>query len=1173
MSSVALGVAAGTAVIAGALLVGDSMRGSLRDLTLQRLGSIGFAIIPGSFFNESLVDRWVKNNNTASTVPPVTAAPVLLFTEAVLETSGTEPVRRVGTVQAVGCDQRFWQFAGVDERPKLEGADEESVVLNATAAEQLQVRVGDTVTVRLPTEQAVPADNPLGRRDQGTTGLPNLKVVAILPEHGFGRFALRPSQQPTASVFLPLKLVQDTLDRAGQVNSVFIATEDRGADDPTTAQRWAEQWTANLPLGLEDYGLRLKQVQRDYTNNEQSEAIFQYWSLSSERLILSPELTNRLLQDIGPERCQPVMTYLANSLEKVPADPKAAESKAADGEVTEVAYSMITGISDGPGLALIENAEGLNTDDAAAFLGATNSTIQTPIILNSWTADHLTVKVGDPLKVTYFHPETVGGREVEESFTGVVAGIVPVTAPSKPYSRRSVAQFDQPPTRFNDPDFTPEVPGVTDQDSILDWDLPFKLQRKVTTEDDRYWNSYRLTPKAFIPYQVAAEKFGSRFGKATSLMIDGSLPEADLRKTIERSLNNIRGDLGWGVLPLRAQQLAASRGATPFDALFLSLSMFIIIAAMLLVVLLLRLAIEYRAAEFGTLLATGWTGPRVTKLVFAESSATVVLGSVLGVVLGTIYAGIVVYLLRTWWVGAVAAPFLELHITPRSLALGAIIGMVLGALTVYWTLRRLSKIPPRTLLGGRVEAEGSAQNRGRRRVTLAVVAFGLLGGAATGLLATRLQGQAQGGAFVGGGMLLLVGLLGSYRLWLSRYVADRPIGFGLIQLAGRNSRRKPLRSVLTASLIAVAGFMILAMGAFRLDPSNSGAGGFDLLATTSQPIYRDLQASDVRQELLGNDAKKLDGAEVLMVRQRVGQDASCNNLYQATQPQVLGLPTRIAELQASAQESGGNAAFVFAAGDQQKSWDDLQTAANGTRDDPIPVIIDLNTAMWSLQMRGGLGEVRSFQYDNDEPIYFKVVGLLNNSVLQGSLIVSEANFVKVFPRVTGYRQMLIRSGSADPKAISDVLENRLGDAGVDVQPTFQLLARLLEVQNTYLRTFQGLGALGLLLGTFGLAAAQLRSVLERRGELALMRAVGFTETRLSRLILIEAAQLLCGGLLVAAVAAAAALVPYAVLGRAKIGWQEPLLLLSVVLVVGLCVSGWAASRAIRAPLLAALRGN
>ena len=38
--AVALGVAVATAVLTGALLVGDSVRGSLRDLTLQRLGNI-----------------------------------------------------------------------------------------------------------------------------------------------------------------------------------------------------------------------------------------------------------------------------------------------------------------------------------------------------------------------------------------------------------------------------------------------------------------------------------------------------------------------------------------------------------------------------------------------------------------------------------------------------------------------------------------------------------------------------------------------------------------------------------------------------------------------------------------------------------------------------------------------------------------------------------------------------------------------------------------------------------------------------------------------------------------------------------------------------------------------------------------------------------------------------
>ena len=47
------------------------------------------------------------------------------------------------------------------------------------------------------------------------------------------------------------------------------------------------------------------------------------------------------------------------------------------------------------------------------------------------------------------------------------------------------------------------------------------------------------------------------------------------------------------------------------------------------------------------------------------------------------------------------------------------------------------------------------------------------------------------------------------------------------------------------------------------------------------------------------------------------------------------------------------------------------------------------------------------------------------------------------------------------------------------------------VQNTYLGTFQILGGLGLLLGSAGLGIIVLRNVLERRGELGLLLAVGF----------------------------------------------------------------------------------
>src|SRR6185369_15497092 len=52
--AVGLGVVAGTAVIGGALIVGDSVRGSLRDMTLARLGKIDFALTGPRFFREKL---------------------------------------------------------------------------------------------------------------------------------------------------------------------------------------------------------------------------------------------------------------------------------------------------------------------------------------------------------------------------------------------------------------------------------------------------------------------------------------------------------------------------------------------------------------------------------------------------------------------------------------------------------------------------------------------------------------------------------------------------------------------------------------------------------------------------------------------------------------------------------------------------------------------------------------------------------------------------------------------------------------------------------------------------------------------------------------------------------------------------------------------------------------
>jgi len=163
-----------------------------------------------------------------------------------------------------------------------------------------------------------------------------------------------------------------------------------------------------------------------------------------------------------------------------------------------------------------------------------------------------------------------------------VTSIVPITEPARRYLGSRPAVYRERPTVYNDPDLTPTVPGVTDQDSIDDWDTPFPRTRETNSTDDEYWNNYRLTPKAFLPLPEGQRLFSSRFGNTTGLKIDVSAAKdlQALNQTLRSLLLPRREDLGWSVIPIRDQQLAASSGTTPFDGLFLALSFFVIVAAM-----------------------------------------------------------------------------------------------------------------------------------------------------------------------------------------------------------------------------------------------------------------------------------------------------------------------------------------------------------------------------------------------------------------------------------------------------------------------------------------------------------------------------------------------------------------------------------------------------------------
>lgn len=1121
--AVALGVAVATAVLTGALLVGDSVRGSLRDLALDRLGRIHFVVLSNGLFRAELADELAANRAFRQSPAFTSAVPVLLL-EGALEHGPSEGApTRAGDVAVIGVTEQFWDFGSGGPAEPL---TEDQVALSEPLADELAVAEGDEVLLGLPRAgQEIPADTLLGEKSEPMR-LVRLRVAAVLPAEGLARFGLRPSQQLPANAFVSLQLLQQELDASGQANAILVGGEDPAhvpADDAMARLRQA------LQPKLKDYGLSVER--------RSSATGVDYLEITSRTMMLPPHVVQQVRR-AAQDRVQPIVTYLANTI--------------SIGE-RKIPYSTITGIT--------------STRELGPLLSDAGEPIHLAddeIALNRWAADDLDARIGDEVVVTFYEPESTHGTPQESPPVHFrLAAIVPL-----------VDERGRP-TAAADPSLTPELEGVTDQESINNWDLPFELVETVRPKDEGYWDEYSTTPKAFVSLETASRLWESRYGVVTSVRVPHADQEA-FRSELAARLDPAQ--LGINIEPVKARALAAATGTTPFEGLFVGFSFFLIAAAVLLVVLLFRLGIEQRASQLGVLLTAGVSRAKVGMMLAVEAGLVALIGAAAGAAGGVLYASLMTYGLRNWWVEAVTSPFIRLHVNTSSLIIGFTIGVVVTLLTVALSLRRVVRVPARQLLAGvAVERVPAGETRARWPLwTSGALGVGTFAAAASGLF---LSGQAQAIAFfAAGAMALASALLAAWHVWRR---TDRPSAsrLSVMRLAGRTLQRNPSRSILATSLIASASFLIVALSAFRLGTSDQGTGGFDLVAESTLPVYYNLDTADGRFDLgfSNREEQALATTDVFTFRLKEGEDASCLNLYQTRQPRVLGVPDaflqHVTETQPFAWADRGSAE------ETTSPWNLLATPPEDREGEaggevPIPVILDANTAIYSLHL-GGVGDEFTIEDENDQPRTLRVAALLQNSVLQGVALMSEANARSLFPNTARPRFFLVRRTSASPPAgeIADVLESALADYGFDAQDAHQRLARFLVVQNTYLTTFQMLGALGMLLGTVGLAVVELRSVLERRRELALMRATGFRRRRLGWLVLAENATLLLTGLAIGVAAAAISLLPHLVQVRAGIPWGTLAGMLLVVVVVGLA-AGVLAVRAVAAvPLQAALKSE
>jgi ABC-type antimicrobial peptide transport system permease subunit len=1089
-------VVVGSAIISGALFVGDSIRWSLFQTAMNRVGWVSYALTATDrSFEANLDNRFEKqlSNILNGSRNIKTVCAILLPGSA----SKSDNSFRANRVNVYGVRSDFFPQAFAALFSNMPGG---SVVVNRALAEQLHLKVGDEIVVRVQKPSLLSFELPLTLQSSAFVGL-RLRVYSIAPDTAMGDFSLQVGQIPPFNLFAHYEELAKAAEMEGRAN-LLLCGVDRNIDT-----RFLDI-ALNKALSPDDCQIEIWSPLTDIIEIRSKRVFIESGLIEAAERLVESEKWSNLLETNSIK----VLTYLANLFKF---------------NQNQTPYSIIT--------ATVPPLVGPELRDEE-------------IVINQWLAEDLGAKEGDTIYVQYYLPESLSNlKEATNQFK--VAKIVP----------NSLPWFDRT--------LLPDIPGLAKAESTQDWNLGFPLVYKFRKKDDDYWRNFRGTPKAFITLSAGKKMWSNRFGELTALRFkikpharDDSLLERFADGLIKNCAPSI---FGFTFIPLREHAVKAVSNSQDFGGLFLGFSFFLIAAALLLMTLLFQLNIEKRMPEIATYFAIGFTDSMVRRLFLIEAALIIVPASIIGVFCGGYYAKLMLLGLSTVWNQAVVGFNLwQFHYEPQSAIIGVISTIVSCLVIIGFALKKLQQATISAVFASSV-LPSTALKTGKKRCPtflknisvsfiLACVLFGLGIGAAAYLILTSQTSNAVG--FFLSGTLILSGTLLVLRSILRKISSIQSKSPAIIEIAIRSAARNPNRSFLTSAILACGFFIIISISIFRLDEGKdlnspeSGVGGFELIGESSIPIIKDLNSRD-GLDAYGVDSKEAGNPRFVQFRVKSGDEASCLNLTKAQKPRILGVDwrkigNRFAFSMLPSGFKGSNGWELLEFSIESSPSHSVKNSENAAIFE-IPAIGDAASIQWAMGKK--IGETIDYEDEFGRPFKLKLVAGLRNSILQGSLIISESAFRKLFPSRDGYQYFLIDVEPQNIDKAAQTLSRAFSDYGLELTLAARRLAQFNAVQNTYIGAFQALGGLGLLLGIIGVAIILIRNVIERRNELAILLAVGFLKSVVNQMVVAEHIFLILIGMLIGVFSALVAVAP-ALVGVSRglsVGFVMWLLLLSL----------------------------
>jgi len=1028
------GTVISTAVLTGALVIGDSVSFSLEQLTDTRLGKTHFAIQSGDrFFRQQLAFDLALQTKSI-------VAPVLQLEGIAVNTDKNSLINRV---EVLGVDDQFMKLWNTS----VKQPGNEEAILSRNTAEKLNLKSGDEFILKIHKQSIASENAPFV---SGTESLEvfRLKVLAIADDLQLGRFSLKSNQSAPFTVFINLAAMSQKVELAGNANMLLIAdSESKYLTIPKLDSLLRLKWKP------EDAGLEFRNLSENGN-----------YEIRSGRIFIDDNTAKAITKSIPGAK--PVLTYLVNAI-------------SANGKSTP--YSFVT---------------------ANESIAEEQQLAGREILISDWLASDLSAKPGDSLTLKYFKMGPFR-KLTEDSTRFCVKMILSVSNPV----------FDRT--------LMPDFPGMSSAGNCRDWETgaPVDLN-KIRDKDEQYWNNFRGTPKAFIPITAGQQIWHNAFGNATAFRFKADTNAlAAIKSDLMSQLNP--DENGLMIKDVWSEGKSAAVNSTDFGGLFLSLSFFIIAAALLLTALLFSLHAQKRMAETAILATIGFRKNLIIRILFFEATLVVVAGGLLGAVSGIVYNKLLLLGLNTLWHDAVNTSMLKMHLEPATLFWGFASGLITALLTLLLVLLQNFRKPLSVMVKG-TDLHLPASNRKYEKISVifAILLLAIALSIIAYLIISNQTGQSE--AFLSAGGLILVScILLLYGVLLR---ADRktrntlPVFFTIIL---RNVSLKRRRTITAIALLAIGAFSVIITGANRKtyygseNSRQSGTGGFLFWAESTVPVLYDLNSPEGKNKYGLTDETALKDIRFLQMLRLEGNDASCLNLNQVSQPAILGVNTGSFDHQNSFSFLNLDPSI-----DQKHPWISLnKQLANGV----IPGFADQTVIQWGLQKK--IGDTILYKDESGKALKVKLVGGLDNSIFQGNILVSAELFRQYFPSVGGSKLMLVDGAFAKRSEISERLTYLFQDYGMMLTPASERLAQFNSVENTYLSVFMLLGGLGIIIGTIGLGIVLLRNLTERKQEIALYQALGFSQSYIFKLLFAENLFILFVGIGIGTFAAFAGIMP------------------------------------------------